>query len=161
MSKTKKKIIIFCAEYLVVLEGLLFIVHVLQFPTTYEKLGVLNSGILLLLISLLVTKVIKRIVRKRRPPKKVEYFIPFDRYAFPSAHSTTLFSIAVFILSQDLVFGILSFSIAMIIVVARIQSRVHDAMDIFGGFVVGVSVTYYLMPYVVSWVNSFLVPAFL
>lgn len=161
MSKFKKTVIIFCAEYLVILQGIIFLVYGLQRPLVYDKIGVLSSGIILFLTALLITKIIKRIVHKRRQPKKNEYFIPFDRYAFPSAHSTALFSIAVFMISQNIMIGVLSFIVAFIIVIARVKSRVHDAMDIFGGFVIGVSVTYYCMPYVLAFVYSHLVPIFL
>lgn len=161
MSKFEKASIIFCAEYLVVAQALVFLVVGLQAPSLPEKIGTLVSGIILLLVSLLVTKIIKRIVHKRRPPKRIEYFIPFDRYAFPSAHSTTLFSITAFILSQNLWIGIISCIVSLTIVIARVKSNVHDFSDILGGFAVGISVTFYCMPYVTSFVYSSLVPALL
>ena len=153
--------IIFCAEYFVLAQVPIFLLLVLQYPTLQEQLGIVISCLVLFLSALLVTKILKRIIRKRRPSKKIEYFIPFDRYAFPSAHATALFSISAFIISQNIWSGIISFCISLCIVIARVRSHVHDFSDILAGLVVGVSVTYYLMPYVITWVYTSLVPLFL
>ena len=157
-SKYVKASIIFCAEYLVIAHALVFLFFGLYAPTRSDTIGILVSGVVLLLLSLLVTKIIKRIVHKRRPPKKIEYFIPFDRYAFPSAHSTALFSITAFMLSQNIWFGIIAFLISLVIVIARVKSHVHDFSDILGGFIVGIGVTYYAMPYVVVSVHQYVIP---
>jgi membrane-associated phospholipid phosphatase len=151
--------IIFCAEYLVLAQVPIFLLLALQSPTLPEQAGVIISCFVLFLSALLVTKILKRIIRKRRPSKKVEYFIPFDRYAFPSAHATALFSISAFIISQNMWSGLISFCISLCIVIARVKSHVHDFLDILAGLVVGVSVTYYLMPPVTTWVYTSLVPA--
>ena len=151
--------IIFCAEYLVLAQVPIFLLLVVQFPTLSERVSITVSCLVLFLSALLVTKILKRIIRKRRPSKKVEYFIPFDRYAFPSAHATALFSISAFIISQNIWSGGISFLISLCIVIARVKSHVHDFSDILAGAVVGVSVTYYLMPYVTTWVYTSLVPA--
>jgi undecaprenyl-diphosphatase len=153
--------IIFCAEYLVLVQAPILLFTVLQLPTHSEQIGVILSCLILFLSALSVTKILKRIIRKRRPAKKVEYFIPFDAYAFPSAHSTALFSISAFIISQNLWSGIISFCISLCIVIARVKSRVHDFSDILAGLVIGISVTYYLIPYVTTFVYSSLVPVFL
>ncbi len=160
MSRFIKVGIIFCAEYLVIAQVFIFLLFATQALTLPLRMGIILTGVTLLLCALLLTKILKIIIHKRRPPKKIEYFTPFDRYAFPSAHATALFSIATFIISQNILIGVISFFVSFCVVIARIKSHVHDFSDILGGFVVGVSVTYYLMPYVTTWVYSFLVPMF-
>ncbi len=161
MSEAKKNLVLFCAEYLVVIQGLLFLICVLQGENVSEKSIILFSGLILLIVTLTVAKIIKKIIHKRRPLKKTELFVPFDRYAFPSAHSASLFSITVFILSQHLWLGVVSLITTLLIVIARVESRVHDYLDIAGGFVIGVGITYYLAPYVLTYVTIYLVPSLL
>lgn len=158
MSQIKKHFIIFCAEYLVIIQGLLFVLLIVQTDGGREKVVVLFAGVTLLGVSLLVTKILKRIIRKKRPPQRVEFFVPFDRYAFPSAHATALFSMTLFILSQNVWIGLASLMVSVLIVIARVQSHVHDYVDIVGGFFVGVVATYGLMVYVTTYVNTVVVP---
>ncbi len=150
--------IIFCAEYLVLAQVPIFLLLALQSPTLPERAGVIITCLVLFLFAVLVTKILKRIIRKRRPSKKIEYFIPFDTYAFPSAHATALFSISAFIISQNIWSGIISFGVSLCVVIARVKSHVHDFSDILAGLVVGVLVTYYCMPYVTTWVYTSLIP---
>jgi undecaprenyl-diphosphatase len=161
MSKLRKGMIIFCAEYLVLGAGLIFLIFVIDQLTMIQRVGTVFSGGSLLLISLSVTKVLKRIIHKRRPPRKVEFFMPFDRYAFPSGHATALASISLFMIMQNTLLGSIISLISLIIVIARVQSRVHYGLDIVGGVIVGIIITYFTMPYVVGYVNFYLLPAIL
>lgn len=161
MSKLHKKWIIFCAEYLVLIEGVLFLLCVLQNKTFSRQLEVVLSGGMLVIVALTIAKLLKKLIHKRRPLKKKELFVPFDRYAFPSAHSASLFALTAFLLMQHFWIGMTSLVVTIFIVVARVYSQVHDYIDIAGGFVIGVITTYYLAPYVSLYVGSYLVPMLL
>jgi membrane-associated phospholipid phosphatase len=161
MSKLQKAWVIFCAEYLVLVEGLLFLVCIYQSGGFTEQITTTLEGGMLLIVALTCAKMLKKLIRKRRPLKRSELFVPFDRYAFPSAHSASLFALTTFILSQHLLLGIMSLIVTVLIVVARVNARVHDYIDIAGGFVIGVGVTYYLSPYVIVYVTTYLVPTLL
>jgi membrane-associated phospholipid phosphatase len=161
MRIPRKKLLIFCAEYLVVVEGFLFLMCILLAGGRTQQLEVLLVGGMLLVLSLTIAKILKKIVHKRRPLKKTEMFKPFDRYAFPSAHSATLFALTVYVLGQNLFVGILSLFITICIVIARVKTHVHDYVDIGGGFVIGVATVYYVAPYVIMYVTTYLLPTLL
>ncbi len=153
-----KKWAVFCAEYLVILSGLMLLLLALEESTSARQMGVLTASGILLIISLALTKVLKRIFHKRRPPHKL--FIPVDRYAFPSGHATGLAAICTFILSYDIVLGLISIFIAIIIALARIRSNVHDGYDMIVGACVGMVITYTLLNPVVNYVFGYLLPTF-
>ncbi len=161
MSKTTKFFYIFCAEYLVLFAGVLFLLCVVHMDTFTKQLEVLLVGGMLLVISLTIAKILKKIIRKPRPLKRTELFKPFDRYAFPSAHSASLFGLTSYIVGQNIWIGVASLLVTVFIVVGRVKTNVHDYVDIAGGFVIGVSVTYYLSPYIILYVSGYIIPVYL
>jgi undecaprenyl-diphosphatase len=154
VGDTYKKLIIFFAEYVVLLQGVLLLILSVRQKDTVVAVAVFVSGVIVLLISVIVTKILKVIIHKKRPPERIEYFEPFDRYAFPSGHATGLFSITLFMWSQSTLFGILGLLVTVLILTARVKSHVHDVVDIVAGACVGSVVTYVAM----SWTESMLVP---
>lgn len=161
MTGTRKTFIIFSAEYLVLVVGILFLVCVLQRNTLSEQLEMILVGGMLLIVALAIAKIFKKLFHKRRPLKRTELFVPFDRYAFPSAHATSLFCITSYMLSQNIWIGTAALGITTLIVIARVESRVHDYIDIAGGFIIGVGVTQYLTPYITPFATTYLVPTLL
>lgn len=133
----------------------------LQAPTFFKQASIIISGGLLLLISLLISKVLKRIINKERSPKMVEYFTPHDSYAFPSGHATGLASTTVFILFYDLHVGAVAVVLTLTIVIGRLMSHVHDIYDIIAGTLLGALVTYLLFDSVTSYVSTYLLPTFI
>ena len=161
MSRRAISFVIFCAEYLVIAVGFIFIAVGLQENSLYASITTYLTGGSLVLLSLAITKILKRIIHKKRPPKKVELFMPFDTFAFPSGHATALSSITLFILLHSIPLGICVLICSLMIVIARVRSYVHDTIDIIAGIVVGVSITYFLHPYVFLFVAVYLSPTFL
>lgn len=161
MRIPRKKLLIFCAEYLVLAEGFLFLMCIFLAGERVRQLEVLLVGGMLLVLSLTFAKILKKIIHKRRPLKRTEMFKPFDRYAFPSAHSATLFALTAYMLGQNFFIGFLSLLVTVCIVIARVKTRVHDYVDIAGGFVIGVTIVYYVAPYVIAYVTTYLLPTLL
>ncbi len=159
MSSFEKRFSIFCAEYLVLVSGVLFGICALLGENLSTQVEIILVGGMLLVISLTIAKILKKIIRKARPSKRTELFQPFDRYAFPSAHSASLFALTAYTLGQNLLIGILSLVCTVLIVVGRVKTNVHDYVDIAGGFVIGVAVAFYLAPYIIVYVSTYLVPA--
>ena len=133
-----------------------FLLLVLSQETLAEKVGLCITGNSVLFLSLAV--ILKRIIHKKRPPKKVEFFTPYNKYAFPSGHATGLFSITYVIFLTSIPLGIVALSISFFIVIARVKSHVHDLVDIIGGAFIGLVVTNVAIPYVVMYVNVLLLP---
>ena len=155
-----QKIIIFCALYLVLLQGVLLSAISLLEPTLVLQVAVFVSGTILLLLSVTTSKLLKRIIHKARPAQE-ELFIPYDKYAFPSSHAAGLASISFFIFPYDIFLGLVSTVISLIIVDARVRSRVHDVYDIVAGLFLGVIVTSILYDVIVRYVTFYLVPTFI
>ena len=153
----RKEIIIFTAVYLVVIEGLVLFLFSLQEESIKESIIVFMTGSIVLLIALIIAKILKRIIHKHRPPKKLEIFEPFDKYAFPSGHATGLSTVTFFIFERNIFLGIISFFISLFIVVARMKAKVHDYVDIIGGIILGVSVTYLISPFIKSMVSIYFI----
>lgn len=72
----------------------------------------------MLFLSLAVAVILKRIIHKKRPPKKVEFFTPYNKYAFPSGHATGLFSVTYVIFLTSIPLGIVALDISFFIVIA-------------------------------------------
>lgn len=89
-------------------------------------------------ISVLVSKLLKRIIAKKRNTKD-QTFPTKNTYAFPSSHAAGLSSLVVSTLGDPLwIFIAVS---TVVILLARVKARVHDYKDIIGGLLVGSSVT--------------------
>lgn len=161
MSTLQRRWILFCAEYLVIIEGILFFLCIIQVKNVEQQLKITISGVVIVAVSLIIAKLLKKLIHKRRPLKRKELFNPFDRYAFPSAHASVLFALSTFLLMQHFWIGLASLTVAIFIVVARVYSRVHDFADIAGGFVIGTAVSYYLAPYVTTYVDGHLLSSLL
>ena len=156
-----RRFVIFCAEYLVIPVGGIFFYLSLQAPNGIEQLNILVIGGTLLIISLAISKILKRLINKPRPPIETEFFIPHDKYAFPSGHAAGLFSLTVFILTYDIWLGIFSSLFSFIVIIARVKSNVHYTDDIIAGSFLGVVVTWVLLPQISNLVTVYLVPTLL
>jgi undecaprenyl-diphosphatase len=145
MPSFPRSIVIFCAEYLVLIQGILFLLLLNQRENISEALAIFCTGTMLLLLSLFITKLLKIIIRKKRPAKRIEFFEPFDTYAFPSGHATALASLVLFVSVYSTAIGSIMCLVGLAVVIARVQSHVHYVSDIIGGITVGLLVTYYAL----------------
>ncbi len=89
-------------------------------------------------LSVLVAKLLKRIINKKREVKD-QLFPTTSSYAFPSSHAAGLSSILVSTFG-DPVWYFIATSAAFILL-ARVKGKVHDIKDIVGGLLVGSLVT--------------------
>lgn len=152
----KKSLIIFFAIYAVVAQGFILLAASLSRDSSLEKVGMFISGSIVLFVALITMKLLKRVIGKYRPEMNKELFVPYDSYAFPSGHATGISAIAFFIFEHSVFFGLMSVILGILVLGARIQSHVHDYIDIVGGIILGVLVAYFLSPFVESSVNSYL-----
>jgi membrane-associated phospholipid phosphatase len=155
-----KKHIVIIAEYGVIVQGVILLLLAREEDTLSSQCILFVTAGALLLLSLCVTKLLKRIIHKHRPQERDELFVPFDTYAFPSGHATGLASVTFFISLHSLFLGIVSLCVAFAIVYARVKARVHDYYDIAAGVLVGVAVTYLMRAPVEAFISGYIVPAF-
>lgn len=154
MSSFSRKLIIFGAEYLILAEGLVFLILVSQKDTRTEASLFFFSGIVLILLSLLMAHILKLLFHKKRPPKEQELFPPGDIYAFPSKHAATLTALNLFVFQESLFYGTLVLCLGIIIVTCRVLAQVHRTQDIFFGIVLGGVTAYIVMPYVLAFTGG-------
>lgn len=154
MSSFSRKIIIFGAEYLIIVEGLVFLILVSQKDTRTEASLFFFSGIVLILLSLLMAHILKLLFHKKRPPKKQEFFAPGDIYAFPSKHATILTVLIFFIFQESVSYGALVLCLGIVIVTCRVLAQVHRTQDIFFGILLGGVTAYIAMPYVLAFTGG-------
>lgn len=105
---------------------------ILGFPVALILSGVFSC------ISVLVAKLLKRIIAKKRNAKE-QIFPTGNMYAFPSSHAAGLSSLIVSTLGDPISIFIAVSS--TIILLARVKGKVHDYKDIVGGILVGGIVT--------------------
>ena len=141
-----KKITIFFAEYGVILLGIVFLIFCLEGVTIEEFCRRGFTGMFILFVTLGTAFFLKRIIHKKRPPRKEEFFIPSGRYAFPSGHATGLTAITLYIALSDGNLAVYALIVSLIVMVARVHARVHDAYDMFGGVVITSFVTLAILP---------------
>lgn len=135
MDGMKEKVTRFFAKYY-----LYIVIVIICFYCLFilESLFVLLLSGLFSFISVLVAKLLKKVIAKKR--NKVGQLFPTkNTYAFPSSHAAGLSSL---LLSTygDPVFIFIAISTA-IILLARVRAKVHDYKDIIGGLLVGGTVT--------------------
>ena len=96
-----KKIIIYCAEYLLFLNVGLLVVVSFQDWSVKNQLGILLSAGILSVVSLSVSKILKRIIHRARPPKNEEFFKILENYfiKYPSSRLLNIISFGSFFLS--------------------------------------------------------------
>ena len=152
MSSLSKKLVIFGAEYLVVLAGIIFVYVGFSKTTSTNPVLFIFSGVVLILVSLFVAHILKKLFHKKRPPKNQELFIPADRYAFPSEHATALAALSVIVVSENVLLGVVVIITGLVIVICRVLARVHRPQDMVLGSMIGAAIAYsgllYLAPLV-------------
>lgn len=156
-----KQSIRFFAMWGVVIQGFIFLMLLLGSVSQREFWVTASSGVSILVVSFLFAKITKQLFRKKRPPVKYELFVPAGKYSFPSGHATGLTSVALYILSQNVLLGLCAIVTALVIMVARVKSGVHYPVDMLGGVITAVVTFYLFMPYINTAMAPYLVSAFL
>lgn len=151
----KKTIIIFSEYFVIPVAGIFFFLS-LQTNSFIEQVSILLIGGILLVISLLVSKILKKLINIPRPHSDLKFFEPHDQHAFPSGHATGLFSLTTFIFSMSNMFGLLALFFTLIVVIARVKAYVHYGRDIVAGSLLGVVVTLLFFTSITNLVHSYL-----
>jgi membrane-associated phospholipid phosphatase len=152
----KQRIISFCAEYGVFVGAFVAIVLVVQQDSMYNgvrMIGVLGATIMLLWI---FGVLLKYIIRKERPSGRLANMIMRDRYTFPSMHALTLSSATYYVFTHNVTLGILMICITLLVIIARVQTRMHYISDMIAGCCIGIVFTYITTPYIEKYISVFI-----
>lgn len=154
-SETFDKVVIFIAETLpyvvIILAGLflLFYYKVLPSQNPIRELLIKWKEFTIFSFSCIsawaLTKILKILFYTPRPFEALPQVSPLfaeTGFAFPSAHSTFFMALAVYIFLLNKKIGYVFVFLALLIGFARIIAGVHFPIDILGGFILGVFISY-------------------
>lgn len=105
--------------------------------STVRHIGI--GALISLVISHIVVQGLKYAIRRQRPPEHVgqgNFSILFDRYSFPSGHTTAAFSIATSVSFSIPLLSVIAFPLAAMVGISRIYIGVHYPTDVFAGFTI-------------------------
>lgn len=157
----KKDALLFFAEWGVVLQGFIFL-WLCLLTSGYVAFWLMAvSGVALVVVSFVIAKIAKQIIRKERPPTKKRLFVPAGKYSFPSGHATGLTAIALFIASHNVYLGVCAFAVALVVMTSRVRSGVHFPIDMLGGFFTACISWYFLSGYIELTLAPYLVLTFI
>ncbi len=141
MVQAHKRGLIFLAEYGVIFQGTLFILSCFQ--SGVFSVWFFSFWVAITLFALVLASLIKRVLKKKRPEKRKELFMPFGEYTFPSGHATgmTVITLCIFTVGS-MPLSVLSLLVSACVMSARVDARVHDWIDMVGGIVLGSFVFY-------------------
>lgn len=152
----KLKVLRFIAEYFVFVGAFVVMVLVVQQGSIYDSvrmIGVLGVTIILLWF---FGAVLKYIIRKERPRGRLANMVMRDRYTFPSMHALTLSSASCYVCTHDMTLGLVMVFITLLVLIARVQTRMHYISDMIAGCFIGIMFTYFLTPYIERLVTIFI-----
>lgn len=105
---------------------------------------------LVVLAAVMVTTVIKFVVRRQRPRPPGEFVsLQYDKYSFPSGHAARLAALFVIVGFFYPLFGWLLGVVTLLVAAARVAVGIHYVTDVLVGLLVGI---------LVSWAAILLLP---
>ena len=87
--------------------------------------------------ALSVAGVIKRATQRARPFERRWFYLPPDRYSFPSGHSVRMGAIAVVVARLYPQWALPSFALALLVAACRVLVGVHYMTDVTVGLLLG------------------------
>lgn len=151
----KRKIILWCAEYLVYIEAGIVLLFIAKQKTVMESIIQIGTIGILTIVIWYLGALLKFLIRKERPEgDKVP--ILRDRYSFPSMHAVTVISASTYVLLQNIYLGVAMYVIAFLLMYSRVKSSMHYWIDMIGGVLIGVVITVTIHEYIKSGVVYFL-----
>ncbi|MEN9552158.1 MAG: superfamily [Candidatus Parcubacteria bacterium] len=142
------------AVYGVLASLALFVILLFQLSSFEECLfRIINIGSIVTL-AVCSAKLLKYIFKKHRPKHMAS--VPEDSYAFPSAHASGLMALTFTTYQVSQQFFAYILIVSLLIMYARVRSRVHDVYDMIGGTVVAFVVTISLKEQV-SYFSSYII----
>lgn len=89
------------------------------------------------LLSLMMIIILRNLTKRERPlPTK--YIFPWNRYSFPSAHTTRVFLIATIVGKEYPIWLLFLLAGALTIGLSRIYLKKHYPLDVFFGIIIGI-----------------------
>lgn len=152
----KLKALQFIAEYFVFLGALVVVILVTKQGGIYDSvrmIGVLGTTIILLWI---FGATLKYIIRKERPSGSLVNMVMRDRYTFPSMHALTLSSASYYVFTHNVTLGVVMIGVTLLVLIARVQTRMHYISDMIAGCFIGITFTYFITPYIEKYISIFL-----
>lgn len=134
----KKKLLVFFATYFLTIT----VIGISLYFVVYGYIGILFVIGFYSLISVLVAKLLKRVIKKKRVHHGEALFQTDSPYGFPSSHAAGLSSLALSTYGFPIWFFVVVAS--AIILLSRVKSNVHSVKEIVAGLLVGVAVTLFL-----------------
>lgn len=118
-----------------------------------RMIGVLGTTIILLWI---FGATLKYIIRKERPSGSLVNMVMRDRYTFPSMHALTLSSASYYVFTHNVTLGVVMIGVTLLVLIARVQTRMHYISDMIAGCFIGITFTYFITPYIEKYISIFL-----
>lgn len=152
----KLKALQFIAEYFVFVGAGVVMLLVAKQGDIYDSvkmIGVLGVTIMLLWI---FGAALKYIIRKERPSGRLANMVMRDRYTFPSMHALTLSSASYYVIAHNMLLGMIMICITLLVLIARVQTRMHYISDMIAGCFIGILFTYFVTPYIERIITVFI-----
>ncbi len=151
----KLKALQFIAEYFVFVGAFVVMVLVAKQGNIYDSVrmvGVLGVTIVLLWF---FGAALKYIIRKERPSGRIANMVMRDRYTFPSMHALTLSAASYYMFTHNVTLGMVMIGVTLLVLIARVQIRMHYLSDMIAGCFIGIVFTYLVTPYIEKYISMF------
>lgn len=152
-------IIIFCANYLIVIMGLITLAFWLT-RSRKIKTEMVVTGVVIAIASFIFAKTGSMLFNDPRP-FVTDHITPLFTYpadnGFPSDHTLVGMMAALTVLSVSRRWGVILFALTLVVGGARVAAGVHHPIDIVGGIVFGALggvVAVYVAPKIIQWLSS-------
>lgn len=151
----KLKVLRFIAEYFVFVGAGVVMVLVAMQGSMYDSVKmVLVLGVTIILLWFFGA-LLKYIIRKERPSGRFANMVMRDKYTFPSMHALTLSSTTYFVLTYNIILGIVMVCITLLVIIARVKTRMHYISDMVAGVCIGVVFSYMVLPFAEKYISTF------
>ncbi len=146
-SQILDAVIIFCAEYLILLVVLFVFWHAYRLWLKHNEKGFIPYVEALIAVAIsngVVVPTIRLVYERVRPYVALHTthnLLVDNAFSFPSGHTIFMFALATSIFFYDKKFGTVLYICAVLIGIGRIAAGVHYPSDIFAGAVFGIAIS--------------------
>jgi membrane-associated phospholipid phosphatase len=151
----KLKILQFIAEYFVFVGAFVVLVLVARQDGVYDSVKMIVVLGITIILLWFFGAALKCIIRKERPSGRLSNMIVRDKYTFPSMHALTLSSASYYVLIHNITLGVIMIGVTVLVLIARVKTRMHYISDMIAGSVLGIVFTYFAIPCIEKYVSMF------